>query len=94
MRIALALAGLLLAASSAWCVRGPQYLSGRALGMGDAFDKKATTALPAGSFAVMPKGEHHFAWAKGATVVQVHGVGPWGINYVNSADDPRTATPK
>ncbi|MDB5106146.1 MAG: hypothetical protein JWP91_3835 [Fibrobacteres bacterium] len=28
---------LLLAAESAWCVRGPQYLSGRALGMGDAF---------------------------------------------------------
>lgn len=64
------------------------------MGMGDAFDKKTTTALPAGSFAVMPKGEHHFAFAKGATVVQVHGVGPWGINYVNSADDPRTATPK
>jgi hypothetical protein len=23
------------------------------------------------------------------TVVQVHGVGPWAINYVNPADDPR-----
>jgi len=22
-------------------------------------------------------------------VVQLHGVGPWSINYVNSADDPR-----
>jgi hypothetical protein len=27
----------LLTATSAWCVRAPQYLSGRALGMGDAF---------------------------------------------------------
>jgi hypothetical protein len=31
------LACALLAASAGWCVRGPQYLSGRALGMGDAF---------------------------------------------------------
>ena len=26
--------------------------------------------------------------AKGATVVQVHGVGPFVVNYVNPADDP------
>lgn len=64
------------------------------MGMGDAFDKKATTALTAGSFGVMPKGHHHFAWAKGETVVQLHGVGPWGITYVNPADDPRSAKPK
>ena len=63
------------------------------MGMGDAFDKTATTALPAGSFAVMPKDHHHFAWADGETVVQVHGVGPWGLTYVNAADDPRNAKP-
>lgn len=62
------------------------------MGMGDAFDKNATTALPAGSFAVMPKSHHHFAWAKGETIIQVHGVGPWGITYVNAADDPRNVT--
>jgi hypothetical protein len=28
--------------------------------------------------------------ATGDTVVQLHGVGPWQINYVNPADDPRT----
>lgn len=61
------------------------------MGMGDAFDAKALTSLPAGSFAVMPKGHHHFASAKGETVVQVHGVGPWGITYVNPTDDPRNA---
>lgn len=64
------------------------------MGMGDVFDKNATTALQTGSFAVMPKGHHHFAWANGETVVQVHGVGPWGITYVNSADDPRNAQPE
>jgi hypothetical protein len=31
----------------------------------------------------------HFAWAKGETIVQVHGTGPFEINYVNAADDPR-----
>lgn len=59
------------------------------MGMGDRFDERATTALTAGSFAVMPKGHHHFAWAKGETIVQVHGIGPWGITYVNPEDDPR-----
>jgi hypothetical protein len=37
----------------------------------------------------MPSGTRHFAWTKGETVVQLHGTGPWGINYVNAADDPR-----
>jgi hypothetical protein len=31
----------------------------------------------------------HFAWAKGDTVVQLHGIGPWTITYVNPPDDPR-----
>jgi hypothetical protein len=26
--------------------------------------------------------------AKGTTVVQVHGVGPFVVNYINPADDP------
>jgi hypothetical protein len=37
MKGAIGIASLLIAAGAAWCVRGPQYLSGRALGMGDAF---------------------------------------------------------
>ena len=59
------------------------------LGMGEKFDRSAGRALPAGSFAFMPPGMKHFAWAKGETVVQVHGMGPWKINYVNPEDDPR-----
>ena len=31
----------------------------------------------------------HFAWTSVETIVQVHGVGPWAVNYVNPADDPR-----
>lgn len=37
----------------------------------------------------MPKEMHHFAVTKGATILQVHGIGPFEINYVNPADDPR-----
>jgi len=32
---------------------------------------------------------HHFAWFKGETIIQIHGEGPFQINYVNPADDPR-----
>ena len=37
----------------------------------------------------MPKGMHHFAGAKGETIIQVHGMGPFEINYINPEDDPR-----
>ena len=33
----------------------------------------------------------HYVWVKGETVVQFHGDGPWAIEYVNPADDPRNA---
>jgi hypothetical protein len=32
---------------------------------------------------------HHYALTQDEVIVQVHGVGPWGITYVNPADDPR-----
>jgi hypothetical protein len=61
------------------------------LGMGEKFDAAAGREMPAGSFGFMPAGMKHFGWAKGETVVQVHGLGPWKIVYVNPADDPRNA---
>lgn len=59
------------------------------MGMGDTFDTSAGHALPAGGFMAMPAGEHHYAWAKGETVVQVYAIGPWTLTYVNPQDDPR-----
>jgi quercetin dioxygenase-like cupin family protein len=59
------------------------------IGMGDKFDGKATTAMPAGAYAYWPAGMKHFVWAKGDTVLQFHGTGPWSIQYVNPDDDPR-----
>lgn len=59
------------------------------LGMGDKFDHGKTHSLKAGDFAMMQPGTQHFAWTKEPTIVQVHGVGPWVVNYVNPQDDPR-----
>lgn len=61
------------------------------MGMGEKFDPAAGRELPPGSYAVMPAGARHFAWAKGETVIQVSAVGPFEITYVNPADDPRKA---
>jgi quercetin dioxygenase-like cupin family protein len=63
------------------------------MGVGEKFDE-AAHAMPAGSFVRMPKGTRHFAMAKGQTVVQVHAVGPFVINYVNPNDDPRKQAKK
>jgi Domain of unknown function (DUF4437) len=59
------------------------------LGMGDKFDEKAGKALPAGSYGRTPAGMKHFGWVKGETVLQLHGEGPWSIEYVDPKDDPR-----
>jgi quercetin dioxygenase-like cupin family protein len=62
------------------------------LGMGDKFDESALKALKAGSYVSMKPGTKHFVLAKGNTVVQINGVGPWKISYVNPGDDPRKET--
>jgi hypothetical protein len=36
-----------------------------------------------------PRMRYHFAWTKEEAVVQLNGTGPWGVTYVNPADDPR-----
>lgn len=67
------------------------------LGMGEKWDAAGLKPLPAGTFAMMPKEMRHFGQSKGEAIVQVHGVGPFKIIYVNPADDPanqaKTKTP-
>lgn len=58
------------------------------LGTGDKMDEAQAKAMTAGSFSLMPARMHHYAWTKGETVVQVHGMGPFKLIYVNPADDP------
>ena len=59
------------------------------MGMGKKFDEKTAMEIPEGGFAVMNAGTLHYAFTKKESVIQLHGMGPWGINYVNPADDPR-----
>ena len=59
------------------------------LGMGATFDATMCEALPAGTYGTWPAGMKHYVWARGETIVQFHGDGPWVIEYVNPADDPR-----
>ena len=61
------------------------------VGMGERFDESSGRELPAGAYAFVPSKMAHYAWTKGDTVVQIHGIGPFTINYVNPADDPNKA---
>jgi len=62
------------------------------LGAGEKFDPNAMRELLAGSYAFMPKRARHFALARGDTIVQLNGTGPFKIIYVNPADDPSRKT--
>ena len=59
------------------------------MGTGDKLDRSTTKALQAGSVAVIQARVNHFSWTNEETTVQVHGIGPLVITYVNPADDPR-----
>lgn len=59
------------------------------IGTGDRLDEKKGQAIRAGGYAYVAKGMQHYAWFTEDTVIQLHGMGPQGITYVNPADDPR-----
>jgi hypothetical protein len=61
------------------------------VGMGDKFDASKMMSFGAGSFAYLDPSMHHYAAASGETVIQIHGMSPLKVNYINPADDP---TPK
>lgn len=64
------------------------------IGLSEKFDRSVAKAMPVGSFMLMPQGVKHFAWAKGETIIQIYGVGPFAVTYVNPSDDPRNKTSK
>jgi len=65
------------------------------LGMGTKWDAaQLTTTMTVGSYVFVPKEMPHFALAKGETILQAHGIGPFQIIYANPADDPRNQRPK
>lgn len=62
------------------------------LGMGDKLDESSMQSLSAGGYAKMPRQMHHYAMAKTETTIQLYGMGPFAITYVNPSDDPRKKT--
>lgn len=65
-------------------------LSGKLfMGHGDTFDKAGATAIGPGDYTRMPAKMHHFAFTEAETIFQLHGRGPFDINYIKATDDPR-----
>lgn len=64
------------------------------MGTQETFDKQKAGKLEKGGFAVMPAKFVHYAFCESPAIVQVHGMGPFSITYVNKADDPRNAANK
>lgn len=60
------------------------------VGQGEQFDEEKLEAYPPGAVIVLPGGTPHFHWAKSSEyITQVTAIGPLGLEYVDSNDDPR-----
>jgi quercetin dioxygenase-like cupin family protein len=57
------------------------------LHMGDTMDAPATSLGP-GGYHFLPGKMHHAAETKSETILQLDGVGPFDIHYLNPADNP------
>ena len=65
-------------------LRHPEHRHGRDVRHGE-----DACADPRAASSIMPPGTPHFVWTSEETIGQVHSIGPWSVNYVNPADDPR-----
>jgi len=60
------------------------------IGLGDEFDANRLEAYPPGTVIILPRNTSHFHWAKsGEYITQVSAIGPLGLEYISSKDDPR-----
>lgn len=60
------------------------------IGLGEKFDADKVQAYPPGSVVVLPGNTWHFHYAKsGEYVTQITAIGPLGLEYLDSVDDPR-----
>ena len=64
-------------------------LSGKAaFGAGEKVDH-SLKPLPPASFVHLPAGMPHYVWVAEEAVVQVNGMGPFDVIYIDPKDDPR-----
>ena len=60
------------------------------IGLGDQFDAAKFVAYPLAAVIILPGNTSHFHWARsGDYITQVAAIGPLGMEYINSEDDPR-----
>ena len=53
------------------------------LGAGEKFDRGGLDEMTIGAYARVPRGMAHFAWSRGETIIQVHGIGPFRVDFVD-----------
>ncbi len=56
------------------------------VGVGEKFDEGKLKAMSPGNFMLMPKEMRHFGMAKGDLILQIHGIGPFKVNWVNPSE--------
>jgi len=65
-----------------------------AVGMGSKWDDAALKNVPAGGFFSAGPQMRHFAQCKGDTILQVHGIAPFVVNFVSPDDSEAPKKPK
>jgi quercetin dioxygenase-like cupin family protein len=60
------------------------------LGSGRDGEESSARLLKAGDYAVLAPGSRHAAWFTEDAVIQIQAEGPFDMEYVNAADDPRS----
>ena len=53
------------------------------LGIGNEFNSAGLESVTIGDYLFVPKRMAHFAWSKTETIIQVHGIGPFAVNFVD-----------
>jgi len=61
---------------------------GAAVGMGSKWDDAALKEVSTGGFFSAAANMRHFAQCKGDTILQVHGIAPFVVNFVSPDDQP------
>lgn len=66
---------------------------GAAVGMGSKWDDAALKDVSTGGFFSAGAQQRHFAQCKGDTILQVHGIGPFVVNFVGPDDTAAAKKP-
>lgn len=59
------------------------------MGSGEKMEESKAMQLDAGGYSAIPANAPHYAFSKDKATIQINGEGPFAINYINPADDPR-----